>query len=253
MQYNREDSLTRSLLLPFGNGETSGSGIDLNQNAVRGVPAGANPGLQPLAERLTAIEQRIERAKATGAISGPGLLDERIAALTAQVEREIGEVEVKFKIQIEALNERDRVMAQKFSDEIGWLRAQVAALQRASAEALARLLEEQIDAGISARLAPLEARLREAVRSQVESASEKVTAELQRDLEVRDRCMIETMVAVSQSCAPTAKREPEPLAIVEPTSTAQTRAAEAPSFLQRVSFVGGFFLAAGALLLLHYL
>jgi hypothetical protein len=93
-----------------------------------------NPGLQPLAERLTAIEQRIERAKAVGILPATSPADERVAALAEQVEREIAELEVKFKIQLEAV-------------------------RRELADTVARLVDEQIKSSAQVRIETLEARV----------------------------------------------------------------------------------------------
>jgi hypothetical protein len=93
-----------------------------------------NPGLQPLAERLTAIEQRIERAKAVGILPATSPADERVAALAEQVEREIAALEVKFKIQLEAV-------------------------RRELADTVARLVDEQIKSSVQVRIETLEARV----------------------------------------------------------------------------------------------
>lgn len=94
-----------------------------------------NPELQPLAERLTAIEQRIERAKAAGILPATSPVDERVAALAEQVEREIAGLEVKFKIQLEAL-------------------------RRELADTVARLVDEQIKSSVQVRIETFEARVR---------------------------------------------------------------------------------------------
>jgi hypothetical protein len=93
-----------------------------------------NPGLQPLAERLTAIEQRMERAKAVGILPATSPADERVAALAEQMEREIAELEVKFKIQLEAL-------------------------RRELADTVARLVDERIKSSVQVRIETIEARV----------------------------------------------------------------------------------------------
>lgn len=171
MQYSREDSLRQSLAIAFGDREASAAASNPAQNTTRVPAARSNLGLQPLAERLSAIEQRMEQARASGAIPAPAAMDERMSAWTTHLEREIGELEVKFKIQIEALNERDRAMVQNFAGEMASLRTQVAALQRELPQTMARLMEERVEAGVNARFGMLAAGLREALREEITFAT----------------------------------------------------------------------------------
>ena len=163
----------------------------------------------------------MEQARANGAIPAPTAIDDRMSAWITHLEREIGELEVKFKIQIEALNERDRAMAQNFAGEMASMRAQVAALQRELAGTVARLVEDRVEAGVNARFGMLAAGLREALREEITFA---------------------TLAAATQKG--TGRR-----LLVMPRTGVTHRAWP----WQRVPLVCVFFAIACGLLLLHYL
>jgi hypothetical protein len=206
MQNGREDSVWRALAVAFGDGLAFGVGINLTQNAVRLAAGRARPELQPLADRLAAIEQRIDRARANGTLPSPGELDARINELTTRFERQVAEVEVKAKIQIEALHARDRALAQELDAQMAAFREHMVALHREFAEMLSRLVEEQIEAGVTARLAPMEQQLREVVREETQRIGEQLAAQLEERLLARDRNVLNLMLTLGQTCLETAER-----------------------------------------------
>jgi hypothetical protein len=248
MQNGREDSVWRALAVAFGDGLAFGVGMNLTQNAVRLAAGRARPELQPLADRVAAIEQRIDRAKANGSLPSPAELDARITEVASQFERNLAEVEVKVKIQIEALHARDRALAQELETQMKAFREQMIALQREFAETLSRLVEEQIEAGVLARLAPieeslrgtardeakltaealsaeletrlapLEEQIRAAVRDEVQRAKEDLARDLEQRLAARDQSVLQLMLTLGQTCLETAERMAP--AAVAPTTPA---------------------------------
>jgi hypothetical protein len=206
MQNSREDSVWRALAVAFGDGLAFGVGMNLTQNAVRMAAGRVRPESQPLADRVAAIEQRIDRAKASGSLPSPAELESRITQLTSHFERHIAEVEVKFKIQVESLHSRDRALAQELDAQMSAFRDHMIALHREFAETLSRLVEEQIDAGVTARLAPMEDHLRQAVREEAQNAFTELAGELERRLETRDRSVFNLMLTLGQTCMETAER-----------------------------------------------
>src|SRR5205085_2516860 len=110
-------------------------------------------------------------------------------------ERHIAELEVKMKIQAEALNGRGRDLAREFDAQMGAFRGQIAALHREFAGTLSQLVQEQIDAGVSARIAPMESRLHEAIG-----------AEIDNRLAARDRQVLDLVRALGRTCIETADR-----------------------------------------------
>ena len=206
MQNGREDSVWRALAVAFGDGLAFGVGMNLTQNAVRLAAGRARPELQPLAERVAAIEQRIDRARANGSLPSNGELDARINELTTRFDRQVAEVEVKAKIQCESLHARDRALAQELDAQMASFREHMIALHREFAETLSRLVEEQIEAGMAARLAPMEEQLRELVREETQRIGEQLAAQLEARLLTRDRNVLNLMVALGQTCLETAER-----------------------------------------------
>ena len=264
MQNSREDSVWRTLAVAFGDGLAFGVGVNLTQNAVRLAAGKVHPDIKPLAERLCAIEHRIERARAAGGLPAPAAVDARVRELAAQMERGLAELEVKIKIQLEALHKQDRAMTEEFGEQMAVLRSQVVTLHKEFAGTVSRLVEEQIEAGVTARLEPLEQRLREAMREEAGRVSAVVAAELDRRLESHDRNILEMVLALGQTCLATAERMSPPAAaggatasetaIQPPDLTLPAFAREqAPRGTWRVPFVSSFFAVTCGLILLHYL
>jgi hypothetical protein len=210
MQNGREDSVWRALAVAFGDGLAFGVGMNLTKSAVRLAAERTRPELQPLADRVAAIEQRIDRAKANGSLPSPAELESRIVDLTAHFERGLAEVEVRFKIQIEALTARDRTLVHELEAQLTAFREQIITLHREFAETLSRLVEQQIEGGVSARLVPMEDQLRAAVREETQRAAGVLSAELDRRLEARDRSVLNLMLTLGQSCLETAERMAPP-------------------------------------------
>src|SRR5215471_10770991 len=114
MQNSREDSVWRTLAVAFGDGLAFGVGVNLTHNAVRRAAAKAHPELQPLAKRLSAVENRIEHARTNGNLPAPAAVDARVTELAARMERGLAGLEVKVKIQLEALQQKDRDLSEEF-------------------------------------------------------------------------------------------------------------------------------------------
>src|SRR5689334_4867074 len=181
--------------------------------AALGDPLAGNP----LAERVAAIEQRIARARAAGTLVRAGSFDARMGALRAQLERGLAELEVKMKMQADALRERDQALAMEFGGQLAALEDQMLALHNGFAMAMGRLVEEQIDAGVAARFESLEARLRATIREELGRGVE-AAADVPRELDVPAFARVEPRKPVWQ-----------------------------------VSFVSSFFAITCGLLALHYL
>jgi len=249
MQNSREDSAWRTLAVAFGDG----------------LPAGkVNPGLKPLTERLAAIGHRIDRARTNGALPAPAAIDARLSGLATQLDRGLAELEVKVKIQLDALREQDRGLAQEFSARMDTLRAQMVTLHKEFAGTVSRLVEEQIDAGIDARMESVGELLRETIREEAQRASHAAAADLERRLSDRDRQMLEMVLALGQTCLDTAERMSPPTrggATMSATTIQPAGDLALPSFARaqpaqgawRIPAVSSFFAVTCGLLLLHYL
>jgi len=246
MQNSREDRVWRTLALAFGDGLAFGAGMTLTRNAVRTAAVRNTPELHPLARRVSEIEQRIEWVKINGGAT-PAVLDSRITDLAAHCERHIAELEVKMKIQAEALHGRDRELAREFDAQMAAFRGQIAALHREFAETLSHLVQEQIDAGVSARLAPMESRLRETIGAEIDSR-----------LAARDRQVLDLVRALGRTCLETADRISPQVGSGGGGSASQLTiqpafGAEPNKLLRRAPLVSTFFALTCGLLALHYL
>jgi uncharacterized coiled-coil protein SlyX len=264
MQNSREDSVWRTLAVAFGDGLAFGVGMNLTQNAVRLAAAKVNPELKPLTERLSAIENRIDRARANGTLPSPAAIDARVSELAARFDSSLAELEVKVKIQLDGLREHNRDLAQDFGAQMEALRGQMITLHKEFAETVSRLVEEQIEAGITARMEPIQQQLREMIREEAQRASAVVAAEIERRLEGRDRNMLQLVLGLGQACLETAERMSPPLGggAASPETTIQPAGdlslpsfarSQPPKGVWRIPVVSSFFAVTCGLLLLHYL
>ncbi len=129
MPGSRESSVWRTLAVAFGDGLAFGVGLTLTNNATRAATAKTPqpyPDIRPLAERITEIEQRIDRVRVAApvpaaAVNGPTIAKVAEAVLTAmdgrfgeigeQMERRLAELEVKFKSELAAAEARTQARA----------------------------------------------------------------------------------------------------------------------------------------------
>jgi hypothetical protein len=231
MQNSREDSVWRTLAVAFGDGLAFGVGVNLTQNAVRLATGKINPEMKPLAARIAAVEQRIERARANGALPSPHALETRLGELNTRFERSLAELEVKVKIQLDALQQQDRTVREEMAGQMVALRGQMVALHKEFAETVSRLVEEQIEAGVSARMEAIQQTLHEVIQEEAQNASAMVAAatedfvhaqlapmreemaardariaDLERRIDGRDRNLLELVLALGQTCVDTAER-----------------------------------------------
>jgi hypothetical protein len=291
MQGMRDESIWKNLALAFGDGLAFGVGVKLSQDAAaRLTPARAD--VRTLAERLSEIEQRIEKARQNHTL--PGQFNQKLVeAVVSVVDAKLREQEDRFE---QRLNEEIAGLRGEFSEQIAIarkrseeenhvLRGQMTALHRQFAESLGRLVDEQIAATIDVRLAPLETELRQEIREQAERVAgmaavasdehvatrmqpiQEAVSDLSRRLQDNDRNTLELVLQLGQLCLHTAERlsvrEPDlavekaPEPAQEPAlASAETESPAAPDaakLLWRIPIVSSFFMATGGLLLLHYL
>ena len=153
MPGSRESSVWRTLAVAFGDGLAFGVGLTLTNNAARAATAKTPqpyPDIRPLAERITEIEQRIDRVRVPAAAPAPAAtvngtniakvaeavltaMDGRFGEIGDQMERRLAELEAKFRSELEAAEARDQTSAQHLE---GSTQARVEALRGEFAGAL---------------------------------------------------------------------------------------------------------------------
>ena len=245
MQNSRDSSVWRTLAVAFGDGLAFGVGVTLTRNAARLAAArSATPELRPINDRITEIEQRMERARAAGSLPVAGAplnhraadavlkaIDGRFTELGGQIDRRLAELEVKVKIELGALDAQDHSLAagvetrldvlrgeiteavaaqrQSIDADMRGLRAQMTAIHKEFAETLARLVDEQIATTIATRLQAVEEELRETVREESRlSGQDQQIAELRQRVESQDRNLLSLVMALGHSCLEAAERIP---------------------------------------------
>jgi len=243
MQNSRDSSVWRTLAVAFGDGLAFGVGVTLTRNAARlAATRSATPELRPINDRITEIEQRMERARAAGSLPLAGAplnhraadavlkaIDGRFTELGGQIDRRLAELEVKVKIELGALDAQDHSLAagvetrldvlrgeiteavaaqrQSIDADMRGLRAQMTAIHKEFAETLARLVDEQIATTIATRLQAVEEELRETVREESRlSGQDQQIAELRQRVESQDRNLLSLVMALGHSCLEAAER-----------------------------------------------
>ena len=243
MQNSRDSSVWRTLAVAFGDGLAFGVGVTLTRNAARlAATRSATPELRPINDRITEIEQRMERARAAGSLPVAGAplnhraadavlkaIDGRFTELGGQIDRRLAELEVKVKTELGALDAQDHSLAagvetrldvlrgeiteavaaqrQSIDADMRGLRAQMTAIHKEFAETLARLVDEQIATTIATRLQAVEEELRETVREESRlSGQDQQIAELRQRVESQDRNLLSLVMALGHSCLEAAER-----------------------------------------------
>ena len=243
MQNSRDSSVWRTLAVAFGDGLAFGVGVTLTRNAARlAATRSATPELRPINDRITEIEQRMERARAAGSLPVAGAplnhraadavlkaIDGRFTELGGRIDRRLAELEVKVKTELGALDAQDHSLAagvetrldvlrgeiteavaaqrQSIDADMRGLRAQMTAIHKEFAETLARLVDEQIATTIATRLQAVEEELRETVREESRlSGQDQQIAELRQRVESQDRNLLSLVMALGHSCLEAAER-----------------------------------------------
>jgi hypothetical protein len=184
MESSRESSIWRSLAVAFGDGLAFGVGMKLSQKTVQHAGHPATADFTPVTTRLAQLEDRLERmehAPALPSAGGAGIdqkvleavvnaLEARLREHAVQVERRLTDLDAKLAIELQSLHQEDRSIAsgaqacvdetreqfsrrlvearERLENDIGSLRGQVVSLNREFAEAVARIVEQQVAASV---------------------------------------------------------------------------------------------------------
>lgn len=203
MPGNRESSVWRTLAVAFGDGLAFGVGLTLTSNATRAASPKttlSQPDLHLLADRISQIEQRIDRGRFAGSLPAPAAgtqqiskvaeavlaaMDTRFGELDRQFESRLAELDARLKLELEDRDTRGRAEAQgteaglearvnavrrELTAALEAQRSQMVQVHKEFAETLARLVGEQIEQTISQRLAAIQEQTRETVREESLSA-----------------------------------------------------------------------------------
>ena len=201
MQSSSDSSIWRSLAVAFGDGLAFGVGVKLTQNAARQIGVASRAGAGELPERLAQVEQaikRIERAPA-GASAGMDqkILEAIVNALEArlkehggQVERRLADLEAKVAIELKSLDEQDRAIARKVTEDLNALEGQMISVHREFGEAVARIVAEQVALQVETRSAAVESSLEDRIAAAVEGAVGRRLADIDSGVERRLAAMV---------------------------------------------------------------
>jgi hypothetical protein len=271
----RDGAVWKKLALALGDGLAFGVGVNLSNNAASRITPPPTPEMGSLADRLTGIEQRMEKARHNNALPGVfqqkmveavvSVVDARLREQSAQLEKRVTDEIAALRGEVGQQLAANRKTA---AEENDLLRGQMMDLHRQFAESVARLVDEQIAATVELRVAPLASAVEANVNDRVQPMQSEV-ADLQRRVGENDRDTLELVLAIGRLCLETAERltavVPQQSPVGSPSRVAETAPADpasvwaevpqanSPKAPWRIPLVSSFFFVSGGLLLLHYL
>lgn len=280
MQPGRDSSLLKGLAIAFGNGLAVGVGMKLLQPS---APA-RTPAPRPAVE--TGLDPKVLEGVAQA-------IEERLRDQAARLEKRIAGLEAGIDEELQRLHTQDQGLGKRLEDNLGALRAEIVEMHREFAGAVGRIVAEQVQTELAARLKEAEERNQtlhrrvedevRALRSEVAATRLDVADSIGRALTDQVEAAVQAAVAqrlapvtqfadaMSRACSElTAKvsppapesNEPAPPAAKPPTTAVQSEPAESgPQFTQlkrsselwRIPLVSSFILTAGALFVTRFL
>ena len=235
MNKSRDSSVWRSLAVAFGDGLAFGVGVKLTENVPgklgRPLPSEISSRVAEIERRIARIERAPEAAPAN---LDQGILDALVAALearlqenAAELDRRLAALDQKVTAELKNLRQQDQALAsgtethveeihhefhqqvvelsQKVSEDRNVLASQVIALHREFAAAVADIVEEQVASQVdgrvadevSARLAPLEQRLREEIQ-QASATGRREIADLRQRFAENGRSVLNVLLTIGE-------------------------------------------------------
>jgi hypothetical protein len=243
MESSRDSSVWRNLAVTFGGGLALGAvGMKITQSALRPAESPSRPAVNPVTNRLTRMEQRLERVEQAPVSASPagtaqldqkvleavvGAVDARLHEHSAQVERRLADLDARITVELQALHQQDRTVADTTGKDIEGLRHQflreVAGLRAAVQQELGQFRESvsktvtdevgQVQARVAAaaaataaqfeeQLAPLRAGVAQ-VDTRVAAAVAATAAQFEEQLAPlrADMAQVDTRVAAAAAAA----------------------------------------------------
>jgi len=235
MNKSRDSSVWRSLAVAFGDGLAFGVGVKLTENVPgklgRPLPSEISSRVAEIERRIARIESAPEAASAN---LDQGILDALVAALEARLEenaaeldRRLAALDGKVTAELKNLRQQDQALASgtethveeihhefhqqvvelshKVSEDRNVLASQVIALHREFAAAVVDIVEEQVASQVdervadevSARLAPLEQRLREEIQ-QASATGRREIADLRQRFAENGRSVLNVLLTIGE-------------------------------------------------------
>jgi hypothetical protein len=205
MESSRDSSVWRSLAVTFGGGLALGAvGMKITQSALRPIEIPVRPDFNPVTDRLSRMEQRLERVEqvppqTTTPAAAPldqkvleavvGAVDARLHEHTAQVDRRLADMEARITVELQSLHQQDRHLSEVSVKDIAELqrqsRQEVANLRAAIREELSQF-GESVSKTVADQAAQAHARataLEQSVETRiVTAAAAAVAAQFEREL-----------------------------------------------------------------------
>jgi len=165
MHAARDGAIWKQLAQALGDGLAFGVGVNLSNNAAARITP-ARSEMRTLADRLTGIEQRIEKARHNNTLPGAfqqKMVEAVVTVVDARLREQAAQMEKRVTDEIASLRgEMGQQLAatrQTAAAENDALRDEMTNLHGQFAESVARLVDEQITATVELRLAPVAERV----------------------------------------------------------------------------------------------
>jgi hypothetical protein len=148
--------------------------------------------------RDSSVWRTLAAAFGDGLAFGVGVALTRNAAQLVATRSAAPELESKARLDLETLTAQARSQAEA---DMQSMRGQMAAIHEEFAQTVARLVDDQIAAAITARWQALEGRLRDTIREEIRlSGKDQQIAELRERVERQERNLLNLVMTLGQSC-----------------------------------------------------
>jgi hypothetical protein len=242
MQNRRDSSIWRSLAVALGDGLAFAVGMTLTQAAGRQLSMPQHSGIKrleppaPVEPAATESSIAIDH-KALEAIVHA--VEARLAAHSEQVDNRLAGLDVRMAIELHSLDQQDHSIGRRISHDIGVLRQEMAGLHREFAEAVGRVVAEQVSSQVRSRAAALEQSVAGRVALSVEAAVGPLEQKLRSGLEQKDReiselrrrladidtNVLELVLGIGRICRQGAEKLAPPASVPENEGTPESESA----------------------------
>jgi hypothetical protein len=217
MQNSGDDSVLHRLARCFGQGLALGVGFTLTQQALRPKGTLREPALDPPAPPRPAVKPPAPPRAAAPAHSQLDLrtvqaivsvVEQRIQERAAQTERKLDEIKAAAAANVET------AVSRRVEKEMTGVRTQVVKTQREFAEAVARIVAQQVSVEVARQTAAIETRVQQRIEAAVAPLRNELR-ELRQRLAETENMMHEFATAISDTvrmagqrgAAPESRRE----------------------------------------------
>jgi hypothetical protein len=196
MESSRDSSIWRNLAVTFGGGLALGAvGMKLTQSALRPVEVTPRPEPNPVTDRLSVMERRLERMEQTPPVAAPpapaspiaaapidqkvleaviGAVDARLQEHAGQMGRRLADLEARMAV-MQGVQQQDRQASEQLSQDVANLRSGLEPELRYVRESISQALDGRL-AAHEQKVGRLVAEVKQSVETRIVTAAAAAAA-----------------------------------------------------------------------------